>query len=1008
MHPEHQPRTSTARRASALVAAFCLSLPGALPDAFAAEAEDTNIEEIIVTGSLIRGASEDAPLPVTRLDRDELAQQGAPTLLELVRDLHFSQGADGETDQFQAAAEADRATVNIRGLGPSRSLVLVNGQRIAWSPLAIGAQAQLLVDINTLPAIALERIEFLRDGASATYGSDAIAGVMNFITRSGFEGFELSANHKFIDASDGDSEVGAIFGRSLYGGRAHAVTSFGYAQRSKLTLAERDWAVRPYVDNPRGGWSTVGRPAVFVPWNRFDLTPGGFPGLLLAGIVDPNCEALGGARTTTLPQNPGGGFCRFQYTPFDNLAEDAERWQWFSELSWEISETTRLRGDLLIADSTVPRWNTSPSYPPNRLVDRSRSIRANNPALVDMAGKYPTLYGDYAHCDAEYCRWSGDGGAQDAAGVPAAWQEVGWYYGRAYGQDGPPRGYRRKSELLRYSLALEGAWNAFGWQLSAAWSNANRVSLAGDTMTYRDARARQGLGGLECEQRVPNEYDADGNLAFSLATVMAHAGQGPCRYWFPFSNAMHGVHPQVSGGARSNPDFNPALDNRALHDYMITPLGSAGETSLLTLDGLLTGALGLQLAGGAAEFALGAQMRRETYRVHASPGAFNDGLRYPCVAGPEIRDCARGRTGLFGFLPPDFPIDAERDIHSLFGELSLPLRDTIEARLALRYESYGSGGNASLDPKLALRWQITQSLAARASIGTAFRGPTLNQTVVGYSANSLQYVAATGAFKRIDTRGNPGLEPEEATTFNIGLLVDRDGLSATLDYWSYDFAKPLVTEPFEDVLRLACPGGATDPCDAGSAYFERLTFGGNPIATDVEIIEVDIVNGPDMQTTGVDFAASYALEMGFGELAAGISGTRILRYDIDAWALGDARDALGRLNYGTSLARTLIEWKARPFLNYRVNNLNLRYVANYVSAYDHLDPAGELLEIESLTTHELHARYDAPGGLMLSASVVNLGDEDPPFVTRDMNYDAFAHNPFGRMVKVGVGYRLGE
>ena len=160
------------------------------PPAMAAE----EIEEIVVTGSLIKGTPEDDALPVTTLQRDDLELEGSPTAIDLIKSFSFSQGADGETDQFQAGAGADRATINIRGLGPSRSLVLVNGRRTTWSPFAIGAQAQLLVDVNMLPSIALQRIEVLRDGAAATYGSDAIAGVMNFITRSDFTGFEVTAS----------------------------------------------------------------------------------------------------------------------------------------------------------------------------------------------------------------------------------------------------------------------------------------------------------------------------------------------------------------------------------------------------------------------------------------------------------------------------------------------------------------------------------------------------------------------------------------------------------------------------------------------------------------------------------------------------------------------------------------------------------------------------------------------------------------------------------------------
>lgn len=280
---------------------IAISFPG-----FAAE----QLEEVVVTGSYIKGAPEDAPLPVTVLQRDDLALEGSPTAIDLIKSLSFSQGADGETDQFQAGAGADRATVNIRGLGPSRTLVLVNGRRSTWSPHAIGAQAQLLVDVNMIPSIALQRVEVLRDGAAATYGSDAIAGVVNFITRSDFEGFEVTASYKDIEDTDGDTEFGVIWGTSFMDGRAHVVTSGSYIERSELDIAARDWSLRSFADNSRGGWSSVGRPSVFVPYDRFDQTSGGFGGLLGAGINDPNCALLGGA-VTSGTGFPGGGVLPF-------------------------------------------------------------------------------------------------------------------------------------------------------------------------------------------------------------------------------------------------------------------------------------------------------------------------------------------------------------------------------------------------------------------------------------------------------------------------------------------------------------------------------------------------------------------------------------------------------------------------------------------------------------------------------------------------------------------------
>lgn len=997
-----------------LIATFSLFFWSMVSAPMLYAADQGSIEEVVVTGTYIKGTPEDAALPVTTLHREDLAFEGSPTAIDLIKSMSFSQGADGETDQFQAGAGADRATINIRGLGPSRSLVLVNGRRTTWSPFAIGAQAQLLVDVNMLPAIALQRIEVLRDGAAATYGSDAIAGVMNFITRGDYEGFEISASHKDIEDTAGDQEFGVIFGKSFLDGRAHIMSSASYIKRDQLRIADRDWSLLSYDENTRGGWSSVGRPSVLVPLDRFAATAGGFGGLLDAGIVDPNCEALGGARTNTPAGNPEGGFCRFQYTAFDNLIEDAERWQWFTEAHFELNETTNLTMEFLLTDSDVPNWGTSPSYPPNRLVDANRTVRANNPGLVDMASRYPGTYGEFASCAEVYCQWAGDGGAQDLAGVPAAWQETAWFYGRYYGQDGPPRSHHRQSELMRFAAVLDGQWDEIGWQVSATYSESKRESGRGDTMVYRDQRARQGLGGFDCEAQVPNEFDGDSNLDFSLATLQEHAGQGPCQYWIPFSNSMAGANSLVPNGIADNPDFNPALDNQAIRDYMMTTGVDKGETSLLVVEGILTGEFSaFEMPAGTIDYAFGFQYRDETYETGIK--GFYDGVEFPCQAGPEIKDCSTGRTGLFGFLPPNFAIDEDRDIWAAFAEFHVPITETLEAQISIRHEDYGGATGSTTDPKIALRWQITDSIGIRGSFGSTFRGPTLNQIVSGNSSNSLQFVGATGAFKRIDTRGNPDLEPEEADTINVGFLVDHDDLITdgdnlfiTLDFWSYDFTKPLVTEPFTNIVTLACPGGGA--CDPTSEFFDRLVFGGGTSATDIEIINVNIVNGPDYKTDGIDFTFRYGMEVGPGYLTANISGTKILSYDIDGWQFGPKYDALGRLNYRTSLARTVAEWKARGSLNYEWENLNVRWITNFLDDYDYAgaapQPAGDAT-VATHVTHDIHFTYAfMEGRLTATGSIINIEDDDPGYVSREFNYDAFSHNPFGRMFKVGLSYSL--
>ena len=185
---------------------------GAASSASAQATEPTQVDTVIITGSLIAGTPEDAALPVDVIGAEELAKQGSPTTVELLKGLSVSNGVLGDTNQFDARAQGSEGSgsVNLRGLGPTRTLVLLNGRRMPINPFALAGSGA--VDTNIIPSAAIGRVEVLKDGAAATYGSDAIAGVVNFITRTNFEGLEVSASYKLVDGSDGDFTTSMTYG----------------------------------------------------------------------------------------------------------------------------------------------------------------------------------------------------------------------------------------------------------------------------------------------------------------------------------------------------------------------------------------------------------------------------------------------------------------------------------------------------------------------------------------------------------------------------------------------------------------------------------------------------------------------------------------------------------------------------------------------------------------------------------------------------------------------------
>ena len=189
------------------------------------------LEEItvLVTGTAIDAPAINMPHAVTVVSRNALQQQGVTQLVDLFRNLNVSHGVVGERNSWYnsnqpATLTETVANVNLRGLGASRTLVLINGRRHVPVPARlIGGR---FVDVNTIPAIAIGRLEVLKEGASATYGSDAVGGVANFVTRGDFRGFELNVAHDYFDGA-GDTSVAGIWGGRI--GASSAVFSAGAA-----------------------------------------------------------------------------------------------------------------------------------------------------------------------------------------------------------------------------------------------------------------------------------------------------------------------------------------------------------------------------------------------------------------------------------------------------------------------------------------------------------------------------------------------------------------------------------------------------------------------------------------------------------------------------------------------------------------------------------------------------------------------------------------------------------
>ena len=339
-----------ARCLSVLTSAFLLAATGAL-----AGNAPAPVEEMIVTGSYIKGSAEDAALPVSVLSQQDLLDVGAPTVLEMVRNLNVTSGNEGETNQFdngRTPGGVGSVSINLRGLGAARTLVMLNSHRLV-------ATEQGGVDIAGIPTSAIGRLELLKDGAAALYGSDAIGGVVNMITRAGFEGFELKGSEQFVEESDGDHNVAAVFGWA--GEDSNFMVAAEWDRRSELRAIDRDWAIRNRLSNVFGGYSATSNPGNIVRANVDGSAP--LTALGANTTPDPGCATLLGARAAG---------CAFQFTLFDNLVEPQDTYKSYAEYNYTLSDNHSLHLEAMYSSMQMHHWKTSPSTDYRVAADRKR------------------------------------------------------------------------------------------------------------------------------------------------------------------------------------------------------------------------------------------------------------------------------------------------------------------------------------------------------------------------------------------------------------------------------------------------------------------------------------------------------------------------------------------------------------------------------------------------------------------------------------------------------------
>ena len=408
-----------------------------------------DVEEVVVTGSYIKGSPTDGASPVELYDRSTIEAIGAVNVADITANIAVNSGSENQADSFTSGALQGRTNVNLRGLGLSSTLVLFDGRRQTVAG-ATANDGSVFVDTSAIPIIALERVEVLKEGAASIYGSDAVAGVVNYIFRRDFTGFEVDLTHQETDlGSQEDDRVSFIWGAGS--GDTNLVLAYSALDRSPLSQSELELA-------PLG---ISGLGTSFLLFGPSTVESGPYAGTYSAfqNVPDPNCVANKGI---LIPQ-ASGSRCGFKYGPRFNIVNDEEHNQLYVSLKTVLTSGINAELDYLKAETDVFDNPQSPSYP---------ALSYLSPALAIQPGT---------------------GG--NPFGVPALW------LGRPLASAFPSPFAPREIEMDRVSFGLSGTLDSgFDWDFHMTRSAEDSYGRQPDTGTSALAAAINGTGGPTGDQ----------------------------------------------------------------------------------------------------------------------------------------------------------------------------------------------------------------------------------------------------------------------------------------------------------------------------------------------------------------------------------------------------------------------------------------------------------------------------------------------------------------------------
>ena len=983
--------TRSIRAAVACAAALSATVVAAPAEQVTRASEDQIVELVIATGSRIaRPTGAESPTPMTVLGSEQIELSGNINLGDLLNDLPSLRSTFGLQNSSRFIGTTGLNLLDLRGLGDDRTLVLVDGRRHVGS-----VNGSSSVDINTIPAALVDRVEIITGGASAIYGADAVTGVVNFVMKHDFEGLQVDGYSLQPSEQGGETyQAEVAWGTNFMDGRGNVALFLGRSELNEIRGVDREWITDEIgaVSNPADTGPDDGIPDLIYrknARNNIISTAGmiwgehpaenvfGLPVAAILGLAVPGGPYTFDASGNLVAFDPGQLFTAptglddttsiggdgLGFANSTQMIPDLERDNFFGSARFEVNRHLNVSGEA----KYVNVESTSYGQPTFDFFG-DLIVTTDNPFMpVDLVN------------------------VLDSVGLPFV--SINRFH-----EDLGFRGEEIERETQRYVLAIDGDMTDT-WQYQASWVFGRYEGHADETNNRNNVK-------------FANAVDA-------IADPVT--GQPVCRD--PAARADGCLPLNLFGEGRSSPEAIA---------YIMEPGSEFDEELTQEIFSVhATGEL-VPLPAGSMRMAIGMEWREEESKVK-----YADIIKSGDTFFNALADGDGDYDVLEGFVEFSIPIVADR---WMFEDL------TFDA--AARFSEYSTiGGTNSW--KMGIDWMPIEDVRFRSTVSQAVRAPNIGElfdplgqnffdvqdpcseselTTAPDPALRLANCTALGrpagfesfedsAFLPGFSGGNDDLTEEEAKTWTYGAVITPrwvPNLTVILDYWDIEIENAISAVAAQDILDKCVDGPSTD-----NIFCPLVTRRAGGAVGQFEITEIiqTVLNISRLEASGIDLELGYLWDLGdtfggeWGSLNFRLIGTHVYKYEDfdfedDPQTADDERGEIGN-PIDNALANVTYE-RGPLTVNWRVEYLDEMRLIENEAAREREDP----YTTDEVIYHDVQVRYVLEdlltGDLTVYGGVSNLTDEAPAEYLTGIGEGSGIYDIIGRAYYLGFSFRMGE